>query len=65
MEITAEEAIFIAYREDLKAFHSKWKKTFDSIGYLNVPTSVSNSMLAVDREVIAINYKIQWERNKK
>jgi hypothetical protein len=62
-EITAEEVIFIAYREDLKAFKNKWRRVFDIIGYLDVPTSVANSMIPIEHEAIDLDYQIEWERN--
>lgn len=60
----AEETIFIAYREDLTAFYNKWEKVFEIVGWLNVPTSVANSIIPIEQEVKMLNYKIKCEKGK-
>lgn len=62
-EISAEETIFIAYREDIKTLHDKWHKIFDAIGYDNVPIAVCNASISVKDALESVNYKIEWERN--
>lgn len=61
-EISAEETIFIAYREDIRTLHDKWHKIFDTIGYENVPIAVCNASISVKDALESIDYKIEWER---
>lgn len=61
-EISAEEAIFIAYREDIKTFYNKWEKIFNTIGYMNIPTAVANNSIRIENAFKSVDYKIKWER---
>ena len=56
------ELLFIIFREDLKRFVDKWRTVFDTVGYLDVPTASSNAMVALERELKFVDYKIPCER---
>lgn len=60
----AEEVLFIAFREDLKRFVEKWETVFDIVGYLNVPTTDTNAMVALRKELKYVDYKIPCEERK-
>lgn len=60
-----EEIIFIMYREDLKNFVQKYRDIFNKIGYLNVPTSVANSLLPLEDALEQVNYTIECEERSK
>ena len=60
----AEEVLFIAFREDLKRFVEKWETVFDIVGYLDVPTTDANAMVALKRELKCVDYKIPCEERK-
>lgn len=60
----AEEVLFIAFREDLKRFVEKWETVFNIVGYLDVPTSDANAMVALRKELKYVDYKIPCEETK-
>ena len=60
----AEEVLFIAFREDLKRFVDKWETVFNIVGYLDVPTTDANAMVALKRELKSVDYKIPCEERK-
>ena len=60
----AEEVLFIAFREDLKRFVEKWETVFDIVGYLDVPTTDANAMVALRKELKHVDYKIPCEERK-
>ena len=60
----AEEVLFIAFREDLKRFVDKWETVFNIVGYLDVPTTDANAMVALKRELKCVDYKIPCEERK-
>ena len=60
----AEEVLFIAFREDLKRFVDKWNTVFETVGYLNVPTTSANAMVAIEEELKYVDYKIPCEKQK-
>lgn len=60
----AEEVLFIAFREDLKRFVDKWETVFGIVGYLNVPTTDANAMVALRKELEYVDYKIPCEKRK-
>ena len=60
----AEEVLFIAFREDLKKFVEKWETVFNIVGYLDVPTTDANAMVALKRELKCVDYKIPCEERK-
>lgn len=62
MDISTEEAIFIAYREDIKTFYNKWEKIFNTIGYKNVPIAVANTSIRIEDAFKLVDYKIKWEQ---
>lgn len=63
MKIDAEETIFIAYREDIKALYNKWKTIFDKVGYENVPIAVGNSSISLKDALVSVDYTIKCEEN--
>ena len=64
MDIDAEETLFIVYREELKTIVNKWKTIFNTIGYLNVPTSVANSFLSIKDALSQVDYTIPCEQRE-
>ena len=60
----AEEVLFIAFREDLKRFVEKWETVFDIVGYLDVPTTDANAMVALRKELKYVDYKIPCEERR-
>ena len=60
----AEEVLFIAFREDLKRFIEKWETVFNIVGYLDVPTTDANAMVALRKELKYVDYKIPCEKRK-
>lgn len=63
MKIDAEETMFIAYREDIKALYNKWERIFEIVGYENVPIAVGNSSLALKDALASVDYTIRCEEN--
>lgn len=61
MKIDANETLFIVYREELKVLVKKWETIFNTIGYLNVPTSVANSLISLRDAFKGVNYTIPCE----
>lgn len=64
MNIDANETLFIVYREELKVLVKKWETIFNTIGYLNVPTSVANSSLALKNALSQVDYTIPCEQKE-
>ena len=61
----AEEVLFITFREDLKRFIDKWRIVFSIIGYSNVPIADANAMVALERALQSVDYKIPCENKGK
>lgn len=50
-EFDTSDLIRMMYIDDLKHFRKKWRDTFEEVGYLKIPTSICNSMVAIEREL--------------
>ena len=64
MDIDAEETLFIVYREELKTIVNRWTTIFNTISYLNVPTSVANSFLSIKDALSQVDYTIPCEQKE-
>ena len=63
MNISAEEAIFIMFREDVRHIYSKWNEFFEQDEYDNVPTSVSNNMIRLGDIFMDMDRQLDCEMN--
>jgi hypothetical protein len=59
-----EEVLFITFREDLKRFIDKWETVFKIVGYLDVPTTITNAMVPIKKELKYVDYNIPCEEIK-
>lgn len=57
-----EEILFITFREDLKRLVDKWRAIFDIVSYSNVPVADANAMIALERVLQSVDYKIPCEK---
>jgi len=62
MNLSAEEAIFIMFREDIRHIYSKWEQFMEEDEHDNAPHSVCNNLLRLSDILMDMDRKLDCEK---